>query len=111
MADSTEGQEERPKSDLAAAVEEMRKQSAAVRELQEQFKGIHVKQIYGGGTRSPSPNSRRVHFEDQQPNWRESPPSTSYTNRYTIQIREVGLLNEDEGQVNLRDAEISMGNR
>ena len=29
----------------------------------------------------------------------------------TIQIREVGLLNEGEGQVNLRDAEISMGNR
>lgn len=73
IAESTEEQDNRPSNDLTAAVEEIKKQSAAVRELKEQFENINVRGISCGNASSPSPSARGTPFSART--WRESFPS------------------------------------
>ena len=76
VAESTEAQEDRSSSssELARAVEEMRKQSAAVRDLQEQIQKIHLRGLSWSKSReerSPSP-VQRVRFNVPEGDRRES---------------------------------------
>ena len=75
VAESTEAQDDRPSSDLVAAVEEMKKQSAAVRDLQEQIQRIHLRGLSWNrpADRSPSPGPR-VRFNETTSERQGTPP-------------------------------------
>ena len=85
LAESTEGQEDRSGTELSQAVEEMKKQSAAVRDLQEQIQKIHLRGVAWGkprDERSPSPGPRVRFNEPDRDRNGTPPPQRQESNNY-----------------------------